>query len=70
MMKTMVKNTGLSISENVYHTLRKNIVNLTFKPGQVLNLREITEKLEVSRTLSVKPSSVLNGKALLILSRR
>ncbi|AEJ18763.1 GntR family transcriptional regulator [Gracilinema caldarium] len=50
MMKTMVKNTGLSISENVYHTLRKNIVNLTFKPGQVLNLREITEKLEVSRT--------------------
>lgn len=49
-MKQLAKATGLSISDNVYNTLRKNIVNLNFKPGQELNLREITAKLEVSRT--------------------
>ena len=50
-MRTFAKkNTGLSISENVYYTLRQNIVNLNFKPGQILNIHEITEKLEVSRT--------------------
>lgn len=49
-MRTLAKTTGFSISDNVYHTLRQNIVNLHFKPGQVLNLREITEKLDVSRT--------------------
>lgn len=49
-MRKLAKASNFSISDNVYHSLRQNIVNLNFKPGQTLNLREITEKLEVSRT--------------------
>ncbi|MCX7656281.1 MAG: GntR family transcriptional regulator [Treponemataceae bacterium] len=49
-IKGAAKMNGLTISENVYHTLRKNIVNLHLRPGELLNVREITEKLHVSRT--------------------
>jgi DNA-binding GntR family transcriptional regulator len=39
-----------NIGENLYHSLRKNIVNLNLKPGEALNVKSIAEKLGVSRT--------------------
>lgn len=36
--------------EGVYKILRNNIVNLNLKPGSILKLKELAEKLSVSRT--------------------
>jgi DNA-binding GntR family transcriptional regulator len=39
-----------NIGDNVYYTLLKNIVNLNLKPGEPLNVKSISEQLNVSRT--------------------
>lgn len=39
-----------NIGDNVYYTLLKNIVNLNLKPGEPLNVKNISEQLNVSRT--------------------
>ncbi|MFA6506307.1 MAG: GntR family transcriptional regulator [Treponemataceae bacterium] len=39
-----------TIGNGVYFSLRKNIVNLNLKPGESLNVKNIAEKLNVSRT--------------------
>ncbi|MBP7176929.1 MAG: GntR family transcriptional regulator [Thermoclostridium sp.] len=39
-----------SIGDNVYYTLLINIVNLNLKPGEPLNVKSISEQLNVSRT--------------------
>ncbi len=41
---------GFGIGESVYHSLRRNIVNLRLKPGEALNIKSIAIKLGVSRT--------------------
>lgn len=45
-----VNKNGANISETVYSLLRKNIVNLTLIPGKLVSEKEISEKLQVSRT--------------------
>lgn len=42
--------TSYNIGDNVYYTLLKNIVNLNLKPGEPLNVKNISEHLNVSRT--------------------
>ena len=44
------KHTSLSIGEGVYYSLRKNIITLNLKPGEPLNIKTISERLNVSRT--------------------
>ena len=44
------KHTSLSIGDGVYYSLRKNIITLNLKPGEPLNIKTISEKLNVSRT--------------------
>lgn len=39
-----------NIGDNIYYTLLKNIVNLNLKPGETLNVKQISEQLNVSRT--------------------
>ena len=41
---------GNTIGENVYHTLRKNIIDLRLTPGEDLSIKDIAETLEVSRS--------------------
>ncbi|QQK79610.1 GntR family transcriptional regulator [Salicibibacter cibi] len=40
----------ISTGDQVYESLRKDIITLKFKPGASLSEKEISEKLEVSRT--------------------
>lgn len=48
---TMVaKFASYSIGDSVYYSLRKNIITLNLKPGEPLNIKSISEKLNVSRT--------------------
>lgn len=44
------KHTSLSIGDGVYYSLRKNIITLNLKPGEPLNIKTISERLNVSRT--------------------
>mgnify|MGYP000930992255 CR=1 FL=1 len=44
------KHATLSIGDGVYYSLRKNIITLNLKPGEPLNIKTISEKLNVSRT--------------------
>ena len=39
-----------SIGDSVYYSLLKNIVNMNLKPGEPLNVKHISEQLNVSRT--------------------
>lgn len=39
-----------NIGDNVYYSLLKNIVNLNLKPGEPLNVKSISDQLNVSRT--------------------
>jgi len=44
------KHSSFSIGDGVYYSLRKNIITLNLKPGEPLNIKTISEKLNVSRT--------------------
>jgi len=44
------KHASISIGDGVYYSLRKNIITLNLKPGEPLNIKTISEKLNVSRT--------------------
>ncbi|HOQ75355.1 MAG TPA: GntR family transcriptional regulator [Thermoclostridium sp.] len=44
------KHASLNIGDGVYYSLRKNIITLNLKPGEPLNIKTISEKLNVSRT--------------------
>lgn len=39
-----------NIGDSVYYTLRKNIIGLYLKPGEVLSIKDISEGLNVSRS--------------------
>ncbi|MTI62053.1 MAG: GntR family transcriptional regulator [Firmicutes bacterium] len=41
---------SFNIGDNVYYTLRKNILSLNLKPGEALSIKDISEKLNVSRS--------------------
>lgn len=41
---------SFNIGDNVYYTLRKNIISLNLKPGEALSIKDISEKLNVSRS--------------------
>ena len=62
---------GVSVAENVYAVIKKNILQWKLKPGQRLSEKEISEYLEVSRT-PVRESFIrLNNESLLdILPQR
>lgn len=49
-MKLKKKAVSNSISNQVYELLKENIINLNLKPGLNISEKEISEKLEVSRT--------------------
>lgn len=49
-MKLKKKVINNSISNQVYEVLKHNIINLNLKPGENISEKEISEKLEVSRT--------------------
>lgn len=44
------KHSSFNIGDGVYYSLRKNIITLNLKPGEPLNIKTISEKLNVSRT--------------------
>jgi len=44
------RHSSISIGDGVYYILRKNIITLNLKPGEPLNIKTISEKLNVSRT--------------------
>lgn len=39
-----------SIGDAVYHSLYKNIINMTLPPGAIMSEKDISERMEVSRT--------------------
>ena len=41
---------GKNVSETVYNILRRNIINLNLVPGSQISEKEISEKMNVSRT--------------------
>lgn len=61
----LAKQTSYTIGDSVYYSLRKNIINLNMKPGEVLNLREISEYLNVSRS-PVRDAVIKLGKEGLV----
>ena len=40
----------VTMGDSVYYSLRKNIMHLNLKPGESINVKEIAEQLEVSRS--------------------
>ena len=40
----------VTIGDHVYQILRKEIIDMNLKPGQVLNMKDIAEQLQVSRS--------------------
>lgn len=56
-----------SAGESVYEFLRNSIIQLWFKPGQRLNIRELTEYLKVSRS-PIRDALIRLGKEGLIVS--
>lgn len=44
------KQASFNIGDSVYYSLRKNIISLNLKPGEVLSVKDIAEKLNVSRS--------------------
>lgn len=40
----------VTMGDSVYYSLRKNIMHLNLKPGESINVKEISEQLEVSRS--------------------
>jgi DNA-binding GntR family transcriptional regulator len=54
-----------SIGDSVYYSLRKNIITLNLKPGEPLNIKNISEKLNVSRT-PVRDALIKLGKEGLV----
>lgn len=59
------KPTSYSIGDSVYYTLRKNIITLNLKPGEPLNVKNISDKLNVSRT-PVRDALIKLGKEGLV----
>lgn len=53
-----------TVSETVYHILHKNIINLNLVPGTVMSEKEISEKMEVSRTPVREAFIKLSNEAL------
>jgi len=49
-MKLEKKVVSNSISNQVYQILKENIINLTLEPGTAISEKEISDRLEVSRT--------------------
>ena len=49
-MKLEKKVVSHSISSQVYQLLKENIINLTLEPGTAISEKEISDRLEVSRT--------------------
>lgn len=47
---TLFKHSSFNIGDSVYYTLRKNIVALNLKPGEVLSIKDISDKWNVSRS--------------------
>lgn len=41
---------SVTMGDSVYYSLRKNIMHLNLKPGESINIKEIAEQLEVSRS--------------------
>jgi len=41
---------AVTMGDSVYYSLRKNIMHLNLKPGEAINVKEISEQLEVSRS--------------------
>ena len=39
-----------SLQEKIYQSLRREIINLTFKPGQSVTEEELSKRFQVSRT--------------------
>ncbi|TCK92739.1 DNA-binding GntR family transcriptional regulator [Natranaerovirga hydrolytica] len=58
-------NATSSIGENIYHYLRKGIIELKLKPGDSLSAKNIAEQLEVSRS-PVRDSIIKLGKEGLV----
>ena len=50
-----------NIGDNVYYILQQNIVNLKLKPGELLNVKNISDLLNVSRT-PVRDALIKLGK--------
>ncbi|GAB6087213.1 GntR family transcriptional regulator [Alkaliphilus crotonatoxidans] len=46
----LFKHSSFNIGDSVYYTLRKNIMTLNLKPGEVLSVKDISEKWNVSRS--------------------
>ncbi|GAU75703.1 GntR family transcriptional regulator [Fusibacter sp. 3D3] len=55
-----------TISDDVYELLKKEILNLTIKPGQVLTEQEICEQYQISRTPSRDVLQRLKNDGLII----
>lgn len=56
-----------TMGDSVYYSLRKNIMHLNLKPGESINIKEISEQLEVSRS-PVRDSIIKLEKEGLITS--
>lgn len=41
---------AVTMGDSVYYSLQKNIMDLNLKPGESINVKEISEQLEVSRS--------------------
>ncbi|MGL5191467.1 MAG: GntR family transcriptional regulator, partial [Cetobacterium sp.] len=52
-------------TENIYEELKEKIMNLEYKPGQVITEQEISTKYGVSRTPSRDILSKLNSAGLI-----
>lgn len=62
---TLSKHSSYNIGDSVYYSLRKNIIALNFKPGEVLSIKDISETLNVSRS-PVRDALIKLGKEGLV----
>ncbi len=62
---SLSKHSSYNIGDSVYYSLRKNIISVNFKPGEVLSIKDISEKLNVSRS-PVRDALIKLGKEGLV----
>lgn len=62
---SLSKHSSYNIGDSVYYSLRKNIISVNFKPGEALSIKDISEKLNVSRS-PVRDALIKLGKEGLV----
>ncbi|WP_069998367.1 GntR family transcriptional regulator [Cellulosilyticum sp. I15G10I2] len=62
---SLSKHSSYNIGDSIYYSLRKNIISVNFKPGEALSIKEISEKLNVSRS-PVRDALIKLGKEGLV----